>query len=259
MSRKIGLALLVVSVVSMSACRGKASFIDHVAFQPSENLEVVRVSVVFGRNVRSDLAGGFAIKDYGFLFVNPYTASAPFEIGFSLNTSIVNEQEYVDLAPTEVLPNGLPIGLGRALVEVKSPQPVGSGFDLYGYVDVLRASWLGAAAIFSFINDQYFPNGLTLSQTFLRDAEGRPGVTASVFGPSVSGDGTIRRAGGIAFFANVRQLLAQGAIGPNAKPLILYPEAMPTAQGPRAREFQGDPKAMLRLERSLVQAFNQKN
>lgn len=252
----IGLGLAASAL--FSGCKTDFKLIDHVAFLPSDNLETVKVSLVFTENVKSDLAGGFMIKEYGYLFINPYTPAEHFEVGFSLNTSIVNDQEFVSLTPTEVLPNGMPIGLDHALAEVRSPSPINSKFDLFGYVDVLHGAWLGTAAIFSFMNDQYFPNGLTISQVFLRDAQGAPGVIATVFGPSLNNDGSIRRAGGISLFANVKQLIEHHALGPDARKVVLKPEPAPYIAGPRAPEYQGNYGKLRKLELNLVRALNQK-
>jgi hypothetical protein len=245
------IALVAVTAISATACKGRTALIDHVTFEPSANLETIKVSLVFSNNVQTDLAGGFALKDYGYLFVNPFTTAAPFEVGFNLNTSIVSDQDYVSIQPTEVLPNGAPIGLDHALVEIKSPAPVSSKFDIYGYVDVSKQEWLGTAAIFSFINDKYFPNGLALNQSFLRDAQGIPSIMASVFGPSLSADGTVKRAGGIALFANVKRLIS------GHQPTVIYANELPVAIGENAAQYQS-PKAMMALENSLVRAFNSK-
>ena len=179
-------------------------------------------------------------------------------MGFSLNTSIINDQDFVSLTPTEVLPNGMPIGLDYALAEVRSPSPINSKFDLFGYVDVLHGAWLGTAAIFSFLDDQYFPNGLSISQVFLRDDQGAPGVIATVFGPSANSDGSVKRAGGIALFANVKQLIDNQVVGPGARKVILRSEPRPYVAGPRAPEYQGQYKKLRKLELNLVQALNQK-
>jgi hypothetical protein len=256
MFKKLALAVIVALV--FTGCKANFQLIDHVSFLPSDNLEVVRVSLVFTNNIKSDLAGGFTLKDYGFLFINPYTPSEPFEVGFSLNTKIVNDQDYIKLAPTEVLPNGVSIGLDYALVEIHAPQPISSKFDIYGYVDVLHTAWLGAAGIFTFINDQYFPNDLSISQVFLRDTQGKPGVMASVFGPSANADGSVKRAGGIAVFANVRQLLDHHAMGRGAQALTLRPEPIPFVAGPRAREYNGNYKKLRMIESNLVRAMNLK-
>ena len=201
------------------------------------------MSLVFANTIQTTRCRVPVVGDYGYLFVDPYTPAQNFEVGFSLDTAIVNDQQYVHLAPTEVFPDGTPIGVGYGLVQVQAASPVSSKFDLYGYVDVLHRSWLGAAAIFSFLNnDQYFPSGLNISQVFLRDSAGDPGVIATVFGPTVDISGHTTRAGGIAVLANFKQLLASGSLGRPGHPAFLRPEAtLPRVEGRRAGEYRGKP------------------
>ncbi len=261
MIKKVATHLAIAVLVFSTGCKnGGLKLIDSITFKPSDDLEVVRISLVFSRNVKSDLAGAFSIKDYGFLFINPYNQTEPFEVGFSLNTRIVNDQDFVNLTPTQVLPNGLPIGgPDYALVQISSPTPISSKFDLFGYADVLRGDWLGVAAMFTFINDQYFPEGLSIGQTFMRNQQGDPGVIAKVFGPTLKVDGTLERAGGIAVFANVRQLIDKGLVGPNAKPRKFYPEqTMPLVEGPQSPKYRGNLKALQRIQNNLIRGFNQK-
>ena len=264
-ARSVVLSTILVTAlaVGVTACKKQGKIIEKVTFKPSSTLESVRISLVFGSRIQSDFAGSFAIKEYGYLFLNPYTSSQPFEIGFDLNTAVVNEQDYIDITPTTVLPNGLPIGIPQAVVEIKSPTPINPKFDLFGYVDVLEKSWLGIAAMFSAIDD-YFPMGLSVSQSFLSNNQGRPGVFASVFGPSVAADGTIVRSGGIALFANVRQLIdgiKDGSIRPNdAGVYTLEPsEEDPVLSGPAAEEYRNNPELQEQLYKSFLKAMNQKS
>jgi hypothetical protein len=249
----LGLALGL--ALTGSACKSGPSLIQKVTFKPSDNLEVVRVSLVFSSSIQSDLAGGFSLKDYGYLFVNPYTPSQPFEIGFDLNTSIINDQDYIKLTPTEVLPNGIPIGLPNAVVEIRALNPISPKFDLYGYVDVLKLNWIGVATMFGFLDDRYFPAGLSLSQAFLRDQQGRPGMIASVFGPTVSGDGTLLRNGGIALFANVRQLIAQAGGHPPGQEQEFYPEGLVEVAGQGAEELRAHPAKLQAIQSRLIEGF----
>jgi hypothetical protein len=236
-------------------CKNENRLIDRVTFKPSDNLEVVRVSLVFTPNVKSDLAGALALKEYGYLFVNPYTPDQPFEVGFDLNTSIVNDQDYVRLTPTDVLPNGVPIGIGHTIVEVRGANPIHPKFDLFGYVDVLRTSWLGIAAMFGFLDDKFFPSGLTITQVFKRDDQGRPRILASVFGPTLNEDGSLRRAGGIALFVNVRGLITGGAFE-TGKELTFQAEPIPYLSGPSAELYEGKFGALRRIETNLIRGLN---
>jgi hypothetical protein len=255
-SSQLSALLLASALTLLSACKGNNALIEKVTFKPSENLEVVRVSLVFSSRIQSDLAGGFSLKDYGYLFVNPYTPSQPFEIGFDLNTSIVNDQDYVKLSPTEVLPNGIPIGLPNAVVEVRAPSPISSKFDLFGYVDVLRLNWLGVSAMFGFLDDKYFPAGLSLSQAFLRNNEGRPGVIGSVFGPTVAGDGTLIRNGGIALFANVRQLISQIGGSRPGETLEFYADGTVEVSGQGADAIRNQPERLREIQENLIRGFS---
>jgi hypothetical protein len=257
--KKILFILLFASAFVTSGCKGVGGLklIDRVSFRPSPNLESVRVSLVFADTIKTNLTGGYPIKDYGSFFINPWTASEPFEVGFELNTNIVNDQDYIKLTPTEVLPNGVPIGLSYALVQVQAPHPISPMVDIYGYVDVLRQAWLGVAGIFGFINNTYVPEGLSVTQVFLRDANNKPGVIASVFGPSTGIDGTVRP-GGIALFANVKQLLSNHVMGEGAPAeTTLYPETYPLVAGPKADEYRGQYRKLQNLESGLANGFNQ--
>jgi hypothetical protein len=230
------------------------SIIDHVTFQPSDNLEVVQVAVVFASAIKSDFADEMTIGNYGYLFIDPFTTNQPFEVGFDLNTSIFNEQSYVGIAPTEVLPNGVPIGLPNAVVQLNDPKPISSQFDLYGYVDVLKTSWLGVAAMFQVI-DQYFPAGLTVSQVFMRDSAGDPGIIADAFGPVLNADGTVQKAGGVALFANIRQLIANGTLVAGKK-TEFRPEPGLKLSGPAAASYEGRIAKLLELQKRFVERLN---
>jgi hypothetical protein len=255
--------VVALSLFNITGCKKGSRLIEKVTFKPSQNLEVIRVSLVFGSKIKSDFAGSFSIKDYGYLFLNPYTTTQPFEIGFDLNTSIVNEQDYIDITPTTVLPNGLPIGIPQAVVEIKSPTPIHPKFDIFGYVDILSKSWLGLAAMFSQI-DEYFPMGLSVSQSFLSNAQGAPGVFASVFGPTVGSDGSIVRSGGIAVFANVRQLIEDmkaGRIKPTPEGEFVFEPSDEEIQlnGPAAPYYEEHPEALEGLYRRLLKSMNAEN
>ena len=212
--------LVATSALGLTGCQWQNSIIKQVVFQPSENLETVRVSLQFTDKVQMDLYASFSIMDYGYLFLNAYTATQPFEIGFDLNTDIVNEQDYLNIDPTTVLPNGLPIGLNFAIVQISGEQPISDKFDLYGYVDVYSQSWLGVATMFSFISTDYFPPGLSINQSFFYNDAGASAVMASLFGPTLDSAGNMTRAGGISLMANVRQLIEEiGIEGATSDPL----------------------------------------
>ena len=256
MSRIYAMGLWFGAVVLGAGCNGGSNLIDHVSFQPSTDNQTVQVSLVFSNSIQSNLSDNMVVSSYGFLFVAPYAPSEPFQVGFTLQTEVFNDPDFAKLRTTQLLPNGLPTGIDHGMVEIEDPNPINSQFNLYGYVDVASHEWLGTVAIFDFINSQYFPNGLSVSEVFLRDGKGSPGVIASVFGPTVNSAGTMTRAGGIAVFANVKGLLANHAVGTGASALTLRPVQSPIVSGPRAREFQGNEAKLRRLESELIQAFN---
>lgn len=258
-SAALALGVSFLLAAATPACKWtQTKLIEKVVFQPSQNLETVRVSLVFGEQVKSDLAGGFTIMDYGYLFVSPFTSTQKFEVGFDMNMSIFDEQDYVGVEPTTLLPNGMPIGLPNAVVQLSGPSPISPKFDLYGYVDIYAKSWLGLSTMFQFLNNDYFPAGLSINQSFLPNEEGKPGMIASVFGASLNPDGSIKRNGGIAFFANVRQLIDQfgngGAISSDGKVIEATADTM-EIEGPAAEEYRNNPEKLLRIEENLIRGF----
>src|SRR5580700_6089825 len=119
MMKKIASVCALLSLVLVTAGCNPQALISKVTVGISQNLETVTVTLMFAPQIQETLAGSIAIKDYGDIFVNPSTTTAPFEVGFALNTSIVNDQDYVHFTPTEVLPNGFPIGIGYPVVQVQ--------------------------------------------------------------------------------------------------------------------------------------------
>ncbi len=246
-------AVVAALALSLTGCKKDNSLIEKVTFKPTDDLRYVRIALTFSPNVQSDMVGSFQIKNYGILFVSPYTSTQRFEVGFDLDyASIINDQDYIHVEPTGTLPNGMPIGLAYPVVEVRGDKPIHEKFDLFGYVDILHGEWLGVAAMFSFINDKNFPANLSVSQVFFRDNEGIPRVMASVFGPKLNADGTLARNGGISLFANVRELLRDVGVERS-----FYPERRPHLTGSAASLYEGNPKQLKQLERNLIRAFNQ--
>lgn len=247
--------LILTTLPALVSCKGSGALIQKATVKVSEDFQTVRVGLVFGTRIQATYTGAFDLADYGSVFIQGYTAETPMEVGFDLNTAIMNDQDYVALTPTMFLPNGNPIGVPHPIVEVRGKQPINDQFDLYGYVDVLKAQWLGAAALFSFLTNEYFPPGLSVSQSFLTNAQGAPGVLASVFGPTLNPDGTLSKAGGIALFANVKQLLGQAMAGklPVGRAVDLR-----EASNLRVTVRDGRPvdSRLLRLEEALIRGFN---
>lgn len=251
---KIALVCLLVAVGSLATgCKQDLKVIDKVTFKPSDNLETIRVSLVFANRIKTDLQGAFQIKDYGSIFANPFTETSPFEIGFDLNTAVMNDQDYVNVTPTTVFPNGVAIGLDHAVVEVKAENPISSKFDIYGYVDILRRNWLGVAGMLNFL-DGYFPADLMINQVFKRDHQGNPEIFAAVFGPTVNDSGEVLRAGGLSVFANVRALINGGKLVPG-KTLSFKATESVTLSGKNAKKYDSY-KKLLKVQDRLIQGLN---
>jgi hypothetical protein len=183
---------------------------------------------MFAPNIQETLSGDWNIQSYGSVFLNPYSTTEPFEAGFSLNLDILNDQSYVNIAPTSFLPNGTPIGIGYALAQVTLDKPISTDFNLYAYLDVKNQDWLGMAAMFTFINDKNFPKGLSITQSLKTDSTGAAEIVAQAFGPTLNPDGTMKQPGGIAVFANVKELIADG-LNPDHT-MVVIPKEMPKVE-----------------------------
>ncbi|OFZ81395.1 MAG: hypothetical protein A2583_05840 [Bdellovibrionales bacterium RIFOXYD1_FULL_53_11] len=247
--KKAAIIFAALMAIGLGGCK-KQTIIDHVSVVPSDDLMNMSLSLVFADNIQTTMSGDITTP-YGNFFMIPYATTQPFEIGFNLDMSIFYDQEYVGLTPTTMLPNGTPIGIPYPVIEIKKPTPIHEKFDIYGYVDIGHYSWIGVAAIFSFMNDKYFPAGLSVSQVFLRNDLGQPAILASVFGPTLNPDNTIKVAGGISVFANVKQLIEEYG----AEPMNFKAEHRAKAIGPNAGRLR-NPGEWRRIESKLVEGFN---
>lgn len=247
--------LLLALIFSFAACGGKNNqLIEKVSFKPSEDYKSVRVSLIFMNTVQTNLMGTFLLKDYGQIFINPYTPTTPFELGLDLQIDVMNDPDYINIAPTDTFPNGVPMGLGYPLAEIRSPNPISTSFDIYGYVDILKATWLGAAAMFKFMDQSTFPSGMAVTQTFLPNPEMKPRVFGSIFGPTLDSQGTMVKPGGIIIMANIRQLISEGMLRGQAQ-LDFYPGDI-MLSGPEAQKYRENPKALQKVYKKVLRAFN---
>ncbi|OFZ53622.1 MAG: hypothetical protein A2428_15085 [Bdellovibrionales bacterium RIFOXYC1_FULL_54_43] len=247
-----GLFVLLVTLTATTGC-GKKGILDHVVVTPTENFQNVRVSLFFKSDVQLLLEGKVGVGEYGHVYMYPWTAGRPFEMGFELKSSVFHEPGYVNLKPTMYLPNGAPIGLPYAVVEVRGEQPVTPTFDLYGYVDVEHLSWLGMAGVFEISEGSDIPAGLTLTQVFLRDEAGVPTLFASVLGPAFNTDGSVKQRAGLALFANVKALALKTRAG---EPNVLKPEKKIYVTGPIATDTPSKKADMVRLQREIIAEAN---
>jgi len=251
----IGTLVATLAVFGASCNNQGQNVLDHVAFTVSPNLDKVSVTMFFTNNIQTTTGADFPVKTYGDIFINPTTATTPMQLGFNLNTAIVNDQQYVTFTPTQTFPNGRPIGLNYPIVEIKADKPVSKNFDIFGYVDVLHGNWIGGAAILNFLDQKSFPAGLAINQVFLRDAKGNPEITGNVFGPTLNADGSLHVPGGISVFANIRSLVEHHALKAG-QTTSFYPEKGLILTGPRADEFHGQTKALKHIQDILISGMN---
>lgn len=211
-----------IAFLSLMGCGSKArDYLDRIVIKPSSNLEIIRMRLIFKESVRLDFAYSFPIKEYGYLFINPYSSSSRFELGFDLDTAIFKDNEYLELEPRTVLPNGVPIGIDHALVEISPKKNSDRKVNIYGYVDILQSSWLGVASLFSFIDEKVLPAEFFLTQVFKRDVDRKPSVFVKIFGPTFHSDKSLDKSGGIAIFANFKALDRDLKTG---QQIVLFPE-----------------------------------
>ena len=236
----------------------QASVIDGVAFKIDPNVQTAKVQLNFSSEVESDLGGTFDVKsgdrDYGTLEVEPSTSESPFNVGFRLNLEIVNDPAFnklVQLNPVLDLPSGQPIpipNLNRAFAQVKMVNEINPNFDIYAYIDAANngREWVGVAMTLKFLNNKYFPAGLSVSKQFLKDSAGRARAVGAVFGPKVDNNGNLVKAGGIALFANLKALIAGGKLEGGDKGSKLY-----IFDGPLAPYYEQNPKAAFQLNQAF--------
>jgi hypothetical protein len=210
-SLSLGMSLAIAGTVvglsgGLTGCQN-IDYFEKIKVDISENLESIKLSLVFKNTVKFDYSGRFMVQEYGSVFLTPFTATQPFEIGFDLSTNVFNDQDYVNLDPTKFLPNGMPTGLTYPVVQVSGKTPVSDKFDIFGYVDVKHFAWLGASAMLTVLDKQKLPENIFVQKTFMRDDANNPTVYGSVFGPELNSDGTVKRSAGVAVFANVKALI----------------------------------------------------
>lgn len=240
------MTLAVVALALAVGCK-KVSFsiIKGVGIEVPPNLESVKVRMDFSSDVQSDIGGVFPIKDYGQIELEPSTPTNPFNIGFRLNTSVFNEQDFVDLQAVTTLPSGQPFPfiVDRALVQVKVKEQISSKFDIYMFVDVMKAEWLGVALTLKFLDNKNFPVGLAVAQQFVPGKDGYARVAGEIFGPKVDEAGNLAVPGGIAVFANVRGLINDARTASTTNMLIYDGAQRPFLfDGPSAPHYRKNPR-----------------
>lgn len=237
---------------------GKSLLAD-VGFAVEPNLETAKVQLNFSDRVQSDLGGSFDIvsngRNYGTIEVQPSTPSTPFNVGFRVNLDIVNDQDFAKLEPVLDLPSGQPIpvpNLNRAFAKVALKNEVSPKFDVYAYVDVVGKEWVGLALTLKFLNNKYFPAGLSVSKGFIKGRDGSNRTIGAVFGPKVDENGNLAVPGGIALFANVRGLLTDGRAG-SAPTGLDGGEKFYIFQGPGATHYNTHPEDAEKLSETFIE------
>lgn len=229
----ITLAATLAFTALVSGCN--TSIVDKVTVAVNPNLQSATISLLFNSSISPQFGGDYPVSTYGDAFVNEATATTPFTVGFDLNLSILNDQNYINLTPTTVLPTGTPIPsvIGHPVAEVDLKNAISPNYNVYAYVDVpttlTKGDWIGVAVILK-VTNQYFPSGLSIAEDFLNDKNGNPQASAIVFGPKLDpATGDVLVPGGIAIFANVRDLItgqtATGALTTSASsvdPTVLF-------------------------------------
>lgn len=243
--------LLPLFAAQLSGC-GANRFVDKVTIEPSQTLNTIRVALVFQRTVQTELQGMFAIRDYGYIFLNPYTETQPFEVGFLFNTDILDNNGLIGIEPTLFLPNGYPHPIGHPLVVLGEKEVEDGSIDSYGYVDVLERSWTGVAGVFMFMGKGNFPDGLVVTESFLEDSSSTPRAHAVLYGPSLDDDGTLVSHGGVALFANVRALMPQIQA---KRRMTLHRKAPLRIEGKDAEVYRAHPEKLFRYEQKLLKSL----
>jgi hypothetical protein len=240
-----------------SSCNDKAAdYLQKATFDLSDDFKSARIALVFTPKVKATFGSDFSIKDYGNLFTLPYVeGQQPFTAGFDLDMNVLYDNEYVEMAPTERLPNGLPLGLPHAVVGVEAGSIGGAHF--HAYLDIKELSWLGMAVMIDAV-DENFPEDLSVSQVFRRDAAGNPEVFGTFFGPMLDKQGNVIQSGGLALFANVKALIdarAEGRVNA-AGAVELSPEAGFELSGPAAAYYRAHPAELGRISQKYMEALS---
>lgn len=254
--RELKVAVLALSCLALLAFLPGFScskpLISDVAFSVEPNLETLKIALNFSKDVQTDLGGSFDVKNYGAIEVEPTTPTTPFNVGFRLNLGIVNDQDYVRLTPVTTLPSGqpLPFNVNRAMAQVKLVNQINPNFDVYAYVDIVGKEWLGVAVTLKFINNKYFPAGLSVSKQFLKNSQGLARAAGSVFGPKVDSNGQLLIPGGIALFANAKAII-QDAKGSGQLEGTDKGSKLMLFNGLQAPYYEKHPRAAFQLQQAF--------
>jgi len=206
----IGIAVsLSAGLLGVTCTNTSISRVDHVAVTLNTDLSGLKVSAVFPTTNTSTMSGVFEVKEYGSIFVSPYSAAAPLEFGFDLKSTLFSDTEYGALTPKDTIANGMPTANGKKMVEFASADTY-TKVSLYGQLDIQNQEWMGATGIFPAAIDSNFPAGLLLTQWYKLDETGQPQIIVFLMGPKLNTDGSVGTPGHMSLFANAKELLASG-------------------------------------------------
>lgn len=268
------IALSAVMFTGIRGCNSKPKIIDKVNVGIADNLEVVDVALSLSKSIETDFGGSFDVtfddRNYGRLYLEPWTPNVASRLGFELNTEIFNDPGFNNpllFEPTQFFPNGerLPSAIDRAMAMVKlknedsSGNPIERNVDVYTYIDVKHREWLGIAVSLKKANKKYFPEGLVLTQYLARDSQKRPRVAVSVFGPRPGVEGHA----GISVFANVKAFMAAANQNKRvAARMIAYElrkASDPVFEGPRGNYYKKNRSASRTLESAVTALIESNN
>ena len=156
-----------------------------------------------------NLAGNVDIMQYGSLYFVPPTPENGTKFGVTVNTNSFIPENWLDYGPTTTLPTGVPLPNwieGGSLVRVQVP-PVQNNYvtpDVYFGIE--GDYYLGIGLTFNFINDQSFPEGLSIQQIFY-NKQHEPIVGGTFYGPRLNMDGTMAVPGGLFVAANLTHII----------------------------------------------------
>lgn len=201
----------------------EAPLLEKISYKVEPNLETVKIVLQFSKAIRSDLGGTYALKDHGFVEIEPATGDKPFSVGFRVSLNALYDNEFLALKPVSSLPSGQPFPRplhNKALIQV----PVHSSnnlFDLYAFIDPKAdpttaessGGWIGFLVTLNFIDQRNFPSDVEVSRSFLKGDNGMPLISGMLFGPSKNSQGQVEKPGGIALFADIHTLIKSGKFG----------------------------------------------
>lgn len=197
-------------LLGLSTCCEPPRILDHIRYQVFANEKKVHLSLYFHDIFHSNVGGTTQFKD----IVNKissqfFFSKSPLHLDLVITPQILELLTQVPHFTLTRLPNGgpLPNVIDRALASFEFPELATSQYTVSLLVDLNVKQWAGVLYQFKFEEEEFFPEGSVYSKDFLRDAEGRAKVAASVYGSKKDESGNIISYGGILLMGNLPELL----------------------------------------------------